>query len=195
MSQLACEPSPAMMMNVINVTETWASAFPNKFKFDEIVTDRFVDIWAIALQVMNATDDEILMATAKSITKEWPPSSPYDFIALVRGRDANAPPNHHEAYIQAANGNYLHPAAYAAAKRFGFDAIRVESAFTGAKKFKAIYDDACAEYAANPAQYDAQLSQIQQKTKSDTPALPMTKEQLQRQSDIATAALAKMGIK
>ncbi len=113
----------------------------------------------------------------------------------MRGRDANAPPNHHEAYVQAANGNYLHPAAYAAAKRFGLDAIRIESSFTGSKKFQAIYDEVCAEYAANTSQYDAQLPKIEQKTKSDTPELTMTKEALQRQSDIATTALAKMGIK
>lgn len=182
-------------MNVINTAETWSHAFPNKFKYAEIVTDRFIDIWSIALQLMNVTDEELMIATAKSITKEWPPSSPYDFIALVRGKDKNAPPNYHEAYVQAANGNYLHPAAYAAAKRFGLDAIRVESSFTGAKKFKAIYDDSCSEYAANPDQYDAQLPQIAQKTQSNTPSLPMTKAALQRQSDIATAALAKMGIK
>lgn len=184
-----------MQNNVINACDAWALAFPTKFKHEEVATHEFIDLWSIALQLLNAKDNEINTAIALSVTKKWPPSSPYDFIALVRGGGIADTANYYQVYEAAANGKYEHITAYVAAERFGFFEIVREEAVTASKRFKVIYEQVCHEYALNSSAFDQKQLQIERKRESDTSELEKKSMSLKEQSDIATAALAKLGIK
>ncbi|MGO2018774.1 hypothetical protein [Psychrobacter sp.] len=184
-----------MQNNVINACDAWALAFPTKFKHEEVATHEFIDLWSIALQLLNATDNEINTAIALSVTKKWPPSSPYDFIALVRGGGIADTANYYQVYEAAANGKYDHITAYVAAERFGFFEIVREDAVKASKRFKVIYEKVCHEYALNSANFEQRQLKIECKREIDKLALEKKTISLERQSAIATAALTKLGLK
>ena len=60
------------------------------------------EIWAIALTDLRITGKELAVAQRKSMSLEWPPTSPADFLALGRTDTDSNYPDMKQAYLAAA---------------------------------------------------------------------------------------------
>lgn len=186
-------------MLVLEMFDVWGKAWGDKLKDNRpaLLSMETIDIWTVSLVQAQMTQDEFEVALALSISAQlkWPPASPSDFLALARGHSDTDAANYYQVYEAAANGKYEHITAYVAAERFGFFEIVREPAFTASKRFKVIYEQVCQEYALDSAKFEQKQLQIERKRESDTLALEKKSMSLEEQSAIATAALAKLGIK
>ncbi len=106
---------------------TWKPLFKTKMKESEWGLDT-VKIWTLALTEMNITPDEFAMAYKKSLSLEWPPTTPYDFLMLAREEIIKQYPDSFTAFKFACENEgmtadikkpYSHVVIYETVKRIG----------------------------------------------------------------------------
>ena len=87
-----------------------------------------VKIWTLALTEMNITPDEFAMAHKKSLSLEWLPTTPYDFLMLAREEIIKKYPDSFTAFKFACENEgmtadikkpYSHVVIYETVKRIG----------------------------------------------------------------------------
>lgn len=104
------------------------------------------EIWAIALTDLRITGKELAVAQRKSMSLEWPPTAPADFLALGRTGTASNYPDSRQAYLQAANGDYKHEVALETAKRVGSWELKTQPESVSYKSWQKHYVEVCEEH-------------------------------------------------
>lgn len=181
------EPSVSTVNAVARLFSDWKRVFTTKIKEDQYDL-RTIELWVIALQQLEITDDEFNLALALSTKEAWPPSTPADFVNLVRGSKEDNYPNAHLAYIEAANDNYIHVVCYETTKRFGFYSLVNQDKYRGFEKWKSIYAKVCEEHYQDSAKFEKIVGAVPLKKGFDK-LLEHTNNNLEIQSSIAKAAL------
>lgn len=138
------------------------------------------------------TNDEFEIAFINSLKEHWSPTSPADFLALARKPTADNYPDSDSAYIEAANGNYLHAVCHETAMRIGIFELRTQDSYITSKQWQRIYKDVCIEHSKNAANFNKNIAAIERKNQSDTHVLPAPKISLEAQSAITLAAIDKI---
>lgn len=140
------------MRFVLGIFKKWSLVFGNKYKLENLDPD-ILELWATALGDLQATPEEVAIATRVSLTQKWPPSTPADFIELAR--EGGEYPDVNKAFRVACNNsavtgsdvplNWLHDVVRESARRFGmFDLARADTSELG--RFKTIYNEVVAEH-------------------------------------------------
>ncbi len=124
---------------------TWKPLFKSKMKDGEwdIAT---VKLWTLALTEMNITPDEFATAHKKSLALEWQPTTPADFIKLVRHGGISDLPEIRKAYNDGANSKYEHEVVYETCRRIGFMAMHEGVERETYPKWREVYPRVCDEY-------------------------------------------------
>lgn len=104
------------------------------------------EIWAIALTDLRITGKELAVAQRKSMSLEWPPTAPADFLALGRTEVASNYPDMKQAYLAAANGDYKHEVALETAKRVGSWELKTQPESVSYKSWQKHYVEVCEEH-------------------------------------------------
>lgn len=104
------------------------------------------EIWAIALTDLRITGKELAVAQRKSMSLEWPPTAPADFLALGRTETASNYPDSRQAYLAAANGDYKHEVALETAKRVGSWELKTQPESVSYKSWQKHYVEVCEEH-------------------------------------------------
>ncbi len=104
------------------------------------------EIWAIALTDLRITGKELAVAQRKSMSLEWPPTAPADFLALGRTETASNYPDMKQAYLAAANGDYKHEVALETAKRVGSWELKTQPESVSYKSWQKHYVEVCEEH-------------------------------------------------
>ena len=108
-----------------------------------------VEVWAIALTDLKITRTELFTAQRKSMSLEWPPTAPADFLALGRTETASEYPAAQSAFNTACQNcgmrgdvkrDWKHEVVYEAANRIGWGVLAsaTERYF---KTFQGVYDE------------------------------------------------------
>lgn len=105
-----------------------------------------VEVWAIALTDLKITRTELFTAQRKSMSLEWPPTAPADFLALGRTETASNYPDMKQAYLAAANGDYKHEVALETAKRVGSWELKTQPESISYKSWQKHYPEVCEEH-------------------------------------------------
>ena len=134
-----------LMTAIAAMFTTWKPLFKTKMKESEWGLDT-VKIWTLALTEMNITPDEFAMAHKKSLSLEWQPTTPADFIKLARFGSVDDLPEMQKAYFDGANKKYEHEVVYEACRRVGF--LNMHEGFERETypKWREIYPQVCEEY-------------------------------------------------
>lgn len=176
--------------------ELWGTAWGDKLKNNRpsMLTMETIDIWAVSLVQAQMTQDEFNAAMPLSISAEleWPPCSPADFLALVRGKHTSQFPEAYTAYIQAANGCYLHLVCHATAVRVGLWQMRNADEYVTKRAWNEIYPLVCAEYSHDADKFNQNAIAIERKRQSDMPALAAPKAASESQIQAAISAIEKI---
>lgn len=101
---------------------------------------------------------------------EWCPSSPADFVALVRNNSSY--PDIRQAYKEAANQQYNHEVVYEAARRVGFWEMRSQPESVTYKAWQSVYPKVCEEHRGGASFKVNKSHRIEHK---HTPAAPDSK--------------------
>ena len=104
------------------------------------------EIWAIALTDLRITGKELAVAQRKSMSLEWPPTAPADFLALGRTETVSNYPDMKQAYLAAANGEYKHEVALETAKRVGSWELKTQPESVSYKSWQKHYVEVCEEH-------------------------------------------------
>lgn len=178
---------------VLEMFDCWGSAWGDKLKENrpERLTMQTIDIWTVSLVQAGMTQVEFDIAMPLSISaeREWPPSSPSGFLALARGKHTSQFPESYAAYIQAANGRYLHPVCHATAVRVGLWNMRNENEYVTKKLWNEIYPLVCVEYSQDIAKFEQNAIAIEHKRQSDMSALALPKIDSESQIQAEMAAM------
>ena len=105
-----------------------------------------VEVWAIALTDLQITKKELVTAQRKSMSLEWPPTAPADFLALGRTGTASNYPDMRTEYLAAANGNYKHEVTLETAKRVGTWELKTQPESVSYKSWQKHYPEVCEEH-------------------------------------------------
>lgn len=106
-----------------------------------------VEVWAIALTDLKITRNELFTAQRKSMSLEWPPTAPADFLALSRIDAMSEYPGVNEAYKCAANRKYKkHEVIYETARRVGFWELKTKPEHISYKAWVKEYPIVCSEH-------------------------------------------------
>ena len=105
-----------------------------------------VEVWAIALTDLQITKKELVTAQRKSMSLEWPPTAPADFLALGRTETASNYPDMKQAYLAAAQGNYKHEVTLETAKRVGTWELKTQPESISFKAWQKHYPQVCKEH-------------------------------------------------
>lgn len=124
---------------------TWKPLFKTKMKEHEWGLDT-VKIWTLALTEMNITPDEFAKAHKKSLSLEWQPTTPADFIKLARFSGVDEFPEMRKAYMDGANAKYEHEVVYETCRRVGFVAMHEGYERETYPKWREVYPRVCDEY-------------------------------------------------
>ena len=94
-----------------------------------------VSIWFVALNDLEVTEAEFAQAKRKSLSLEWPPTAPFDFLKLSRqGVKSSEYPDTRKAYEHAVDysgrlfddrTNWLHVVIHETAYRIGFTKLAI----------------------------------------------------------------------
>lgn len=152
----------------------WGSTWGDMLKNNrpERLTMETINAWTVSLVQAEMTRAEFDVALPLSISakRQWPPSTPRDFLALARGINNSQLPDVYTAYIQASNSFYLHPVCYQAAVRVGLRNIREGKERFVYPLFREAYERSCNEHLSGASFSQPVLShQIENKVKP-TPA-------------------------
>lgn len=129
-----------------NMFEDWKRVFGSKLKDRQSVDLRTAELWSIALQQLKITPKEFKVAMQKSITLEWSPTAPADFLALGRTETASNYPDMRQAYLQAAEGSYKHEVTLETAKRVGEWELKTQPEYISYKSWQQHYPVVCEEH-------------------------------------------------
>lgn len=139
---------------VITLFERWTNSYGAKLQGRQNLSLQAAETWAAALTLMSMTFDEFEQAIIKSLCYKWPPTAPYDFLALVRNDPASQYPVAEEAFDIACSNcgmkgdvkrNWKHGVIYETANRIGWGKLAsAEDDFIST--FKSIYEQVCNEY-------------------------------------------------
>ena len=113
-----------------------------------------VEVWAIALTDLKITRTELFTAQRKSMSLEWPPTAPADFLALGRTETASEYPAAQSAFNTACQNcgmrgdvkrDWKHEVIYETANRIGWGVLAsaTERYF---KAFQEIYEQVVSEH-------------------------------------------------
>lgn len=105
-----------------------------------------VEVWAIALTDLQITKNELVTAQRKSMSLEWPPTAPADFLALGRTETASNYPDMRSEYLAAAQGNYKHEVTLETAKRVGSWELKTQPESVSYKSWQKHYVEVCEEH-------------------------------------------------
>lgn len=178
-SDYQANPSEQLINFLIDLFSTWKVSHATKMKEQDWDNHR-IELWAIALTDLRATKQELERALRKSISLTWLPTTAADFLEL--GRQASSEyPDSYIAYVQAANRNYLHPAAHETAKRIGIEKLASEPEYTTLKIWNEVYKTVCTEHAQDSAKFNQNLAQIERSKQNDTNVLEAPKKASQAQ--------------
>ena len=162
-SQEILEPSVQLLEMMTNMFEDWKRVFGSKLKDRQSIDLRTAELWSIALQQLKITPKEFKVAMQKSITLEWPPTAPADFLELGRGKIADNYPEVRQAYIDQANRKTECPIAYETARRIGFGFIREQPEAVSYPMWQKIYKEVCIEHSQGREFTKPQVPQIEVK--------------------------------
>lgn len=126
--------------------EDWKRVFGSKLKDRQSVDLRTAELWSIALQQLKIMPKEFKVAMQKSITLEWPPTAPADFLALGRTETASSYPDMRQEYLAAAQGQYKHEVTLETAKRVGTWELKTQPELVSYKSWKKHYPEVCKEH-------------------------------------------------
>ena len=117
-----------------------------------------VEVWAIALTDLQITKKELVTAQRKSMSLEWPPTAPADFLALARTVQASQYPTANDAFDNACSQSgliedkyvkrqWLHDVVQLTAHRIGMGRLKTaDNKFLS--YFKKVYEQVCSEHEA-----------------------------------------------
>lgn len=117
-----------------------------------------VKLWTKVLTQMNITTDEFLQAHTNSLTLQWQPTTPAEFINLARRDTINNYPDMRQAYMNATNQKYPHEFAYETAKRIGIWELKTQPETISWKAWQEIYPKVCEEH-SNGARFSLPKAQ------------------------------------
>lgn len=115
-----------------------------------------VEVWAIALTDLQITRKELVTAQRKSMSLEWPPTAPADFLALARAEQASLYPTANDAFTTACQNcgmkgdierDWKHEVVYETANRIGWGKLASATDYFF-KTFEAVYEQVVAEHKA-----------------------------------------------
>ena len=105
-----------------------------------------IELWAIALTDLQITKSEFETARRKSLSLEWMPTAPADFLKLSRTDKTSNYPDMKAAYLQAANGEYKHEVILETAKRVGTWELKTQPESVSYKSWQQHYPIVCEEH-------------------------------------------------
>ena len=113
-----------------------------------------VEVWAIALTDLKITRTELFTAQRKSMSLEWPPTAPADFLALGRIETASEYPAAQSAFMTACQNcgmrgdvkrDWKHEVVYETANRIGWGKLASATDYYF-KTFQEIYEQVVSEH-------------------------------------------------
>lgn len=113
-----------------------------------------VEVWAIALTDLKITGKELTVAQRKSMSLEWPPTAPADFLALGRTETASEYPAAQSAFNTACQNcgmrgdvkrDWKHEVVYETANRIGWGVLASATEYYF-KTFQEIYEQVVNEH-------------------------------------------------
>ena len=113
-----------------------------------------LEVWAIALTDLKITRTELFTAQRKSMSLEWPPTAPADFLALGRIETASEYPAAQSAFMTACQNcgmrgdvkrDWKHEVVYEAANRIGWGVLASATEYYF-KTFQEIYEQVVSEH-------------------------------------------------
>lgn len=113
-----------------------------------------VEVWAIALTDLKITRTELFTAQRKSMSLEWPPTAPADFLALGRTETASEYPAAQSAFTTACQNcgmrgevkrDWKHEVVYETANRIGWGVLASATEYYF-KTFQEIYEQVVSEH-------------------------------------------------
>ena len=132
---------------------TWKKLFRTKMKDEDWMLDT-VEVWAIALTDLQITRKELVTAQRKSMSLEWPPTAPADFLALARTVQASPYPTANDAFMTACTNcgmkgdierDWKHEVVYETANRIGWGVLASATDYYF-KTFQEIYEQVVSEH-------------------------------------------------
>ena len=115
-----------------------------------------LEVWAIALTDLKITRTELFTAQRKSMSLEWPPTAPADFLALGRIETASEYPAAQSAFMTACQNcgmkgdiqrDWKHEVVYETANSIGWGKLASATEYFF-KAFKQVYEQVVAEHKA-----------------------------------------------
>lgn len=113
-----------------------------------------VEVWAIALTDLKITRTELFTAQRRSMSLEWPPTAPADFLALGRIETASEYPAAQSAFNTACQNcgmrgdvkrDWKHEVIYETANRIGWGVLASATEYYF-KTFQEIYEQVVSEH-------------------------------------------------
>ena len=138
-----------------------------------------VEVWAIALTDLKITRTELFTAQRKSMSLEWPPTAPADFLALGRTETASEYPAAQSAFNTACQNcgmrgdvkrDWKHEVIYETANRIGWGVLASASEYYF-KTFQEIYEQVVSEHRSGDRFVIPQSHQVEYE---HTPVQPNT---------------------
>lgn len=148
--------------DVAQLITTWKVLFGSKLQSDHWDINT-IKIWTVALNDLEITPEEFATAQRKSLTLEWPPTAPADFLKLGRVDVTESYPEVSQAYEDQANFKTDCPIAYETAKRVGFWQMRNEPRSKTYPQWVKRYKQVCIEHRGGKEFTKSQVPQIEYK--------------------------------
>ena len=189
------------LQDAIEVTfTTWKRLFRTKMRDEDWMPDT-AEIWAIALTDLRITGKELAVAQRKSMSLEWPPTAPADFLALGRTDAVHSDyPEARRAYEHATDysgrlfddrNNWKHVVIYETARRIGFTKLATSSELYTWSLWRDVYSKVCDEHKAG-ADFKLPIDKSKQLAYKHTPVQPGS--ETDKQITAKLAGLRRMAV-
>ena len=153
--------------DVAQLITTWKVLFGNKLQSDNWDINT-IKIWTVALNDLEITPEEFATAQRKSLTLEWPPTAPADFLKLGRVDPLLSYPDMYESYIAAAYHRWDDEGIlYATAKKVGLSAMRELPEVKTYPQWQKHYPEVCKLHSQGLLAKPIQRQQIENRTASE----------------------------
>lgn len=147
-------------VNIASLFKGWKKLFRSKMKDEDWEIDT-ITVWHIALNDLQITPHEFMLAKRKSLSLQWPPTAPADFLALARLNSLANYPDMRQAYLDAANQRTDCPIAYETARRVGFSQMRHGYEYITYPIWQKHYAEVCTEHSRGIEFKNPQVLQIE----------------------------------
>ncbi|WP_226941052.1 MULTISPECIES: hypothetical protein [Psychrobacter] len=158
----------------ISMFSDWHKVFGSKLQSRQQLDLRTAELWTIALQQLKTTPKEFKAAMAKSITLEWPPTAPADFLKLGRTDTAGSYPDMRQEYLAAANGDYKHEVTLETANRVGTWELKTQPESVSYKSWQKHYPEVCKEHSQGKSFKVPESHQVEYSHTALQPDSPMS---------------------